>query len=62
MKVEIYYCDICKKEVGHNDSKLYSLVMEIPFGWTSKMKYYSICSDCIKKVEKLIDSIEQGAE
>lgn len=62
MKVTTYYCDLCKKEVGHNESKLYCLGMEIPIAWNSKIKHYHICSDCVKKVEKLLDNIERGAE
>ena len=62
MKVETYYCDICKKEVGHNESKLYNLVMEVPTAWSYKAKHYQACSNCIKEVEKLINSIEQSAE
>ena len=60
MKVETYYCDICKKEIGQNENHLYDMRLDVPFAWTSKTKYYSLCKDCIKKVEKLLDQIEQG--
>lgn len=62
MRVETYYCDVCKKDVGNNENKLYCLSMEVPFAWSSKRKRYYICSDCIKKVEKLLDNMEQGVE
>ena len=62
MKVEIYYCDICKKEVGHNEDKLYNLVMEVPTAWSYRSEHYQACPDCINKIEKLIDSIKKDAK
>ena len=36
--------------------------MEIPYAWSNKIKHYYICSDCVKKIEKFVDNIEQGVE
>ena len=61
MKVETYYCDICKKEVGHSKKQLLELAFEDPSYWSfGRVKRYEVCGECIKKIEKLLDDIEQG--
>lgn len=60
MKVETYYCDLCKKEVGKNSNSLNALAFETPLFYGHRNRHYEVCGECIKKIEKLLDDIQQG--
>ena len=64
MKVETYYCDWCKKDVGNNGNNLNYIEYQKPYfcRWGHMNRTAYVCDDCIEKIEKLKDNIEQGME